>query len=64
MNTQYHTVKNFQLESGDILPELKIAYHTFGVQNANQDNVVWAFHALSANSNVLDWWPEIGRAHV
>ena len=57
MNTQYHTVKNFQLESGDILPELKIAYHTFGVQNANQDNVVWAFHALSANSNVLDWWP-------
>ncbi|MCF6214439.1 MAG: homoserine O-acetyltransferase [Flavobacteriaceae bacterium] len=57
MNKQYYTVKNFELESGVTMPELKIAYHTFGERNESQDNVVWAFHALSANSNVLEWWP-------
>jgi len=57
MNNKYHNIKKFVLESGAILPELKIAYQTFGNLNANKSNVVWAFHALSANANVLEWWP-------
>ncbi len=57
MSTQYHNVKNFVLESGKILLELKIAYQTFGAINSDKSNVVWAFHALSANANVLEWWP-------
>ena len=23
-----------------------------------KDNVVWVCHALTANSDVLDWWPD------
>lgn len=47
----------FVLESGRELPELKIAYHTFGEWNPEKSKVVWVFHALSANSDVMEWWP-------
>lgn len=47
----------FQLESGAVLPELEIAYHTYGELNASRDNVIWVCHALTANSDVADWWP-------
>lgn len=56
MNT-YHSSKPFLLESGDFLPEIDIAYHTFGTLNEKKDNVVWVCHALTANSDVTDWWP-------
>jgi homoserine O-acetyltransferase/O-succinyltransferase len=49
----------FELEGGQTLPELTIAYHTFGTLNANKSNVVWICHALTANSNPLDWWDGI-----
>lgn len=49
----------FLLESGKMLKQLTVAYRTFGKLNSTKDNVVWVFHALTANSNVLDWWPEI-----
>ena len=54
----------FQLETGETLPELTIAYHTFGRLNDDRSNVVWVCHALTANSDVADWWPgtvESGR---
>ena len=54
----------FELETGHTLPELRIAYHTYGTLNAAKDNVVWVCHALTANSDVADWWPhtvETGR---
>lgn len=47
----------FQLESGKKLPGLEISYHTFGNLNTQKDNVIWVCHALTANSDVLDWWP-------
>lgn len=47
----------FGLENGAELPELRIAYHTFGQKNKDLSNVVWVFHALTANSNPLEWWP-------
>lgn len=47
----------FQLERGGELPGLKIAYHTYGALNPKGDNVVWVCHALTANSEVADWWP-------
>lgn len=49
----------FQLESGKSLPALHLAYHTFGTLNKNKSNVVWVFHALTANSNPVEWWPGI-----
>ena len=47
----------FELECGYVLPELTIAYDTFGQMNAERSNVIWVCHALTANSDVADWWP-------
>ncbi len=52
----YRHDSRFELESGDDLPCLEIGYHTYGRLNAAKDNVVWVCHALTANSDVLDWW--------
>lgn len=52
---QHH--EPFTLENGQSLPELTIAYHSYGQLNANKDNVVWICHALTANSDVAEWWP-------
>ena len=47
--------KRFPLENGLSLPQLDIAYHTYGTFNADKSNVVWVSHALTANSDVFDW---------
>ncbi|WBA41628.1 homoserine O-acetyltransferase family protein [Hymenobacter canadensis] len=46
-----------RLENGALLPQVEVAYQTYGRLNAARDNVVWVCHALTANANVLDWWP-------
>ncbi len=61
MNT-YHYKKPFPLESGETLKEVDIAYHTYGTLNEEKDNVVWVCHALTANSDVEDWWPHTVEA--
>lgn len=48
----------FPLECGAVLPSIRLAYHTYGKLNPNGDNVLWVCHALTANSDVADWWPE------
>ncbi|HVZ57816.1 MAG TPA: homoserine O-acetyltransferase [Chitinophagaceae bacterium] len=53
----YHTGQPFRLESGEQLPGLTIAYHTYGTLNERRDNVVWICHHLTANSDVASWWP-------
>ena len=49
----------FELESGIILPGFQLAYTTMGGLNADKTNVLWVFHALTANSNVIEWWPQL-----
>lgn len=58
----YHSSEPFALERGGTLPELDIAYHTYGTLNERRDNVVWVCHALTANSDVADWWPHTVEA--
>ncbi|HEY5327634.1 MAG TPA: homoserine O-acetyltransferase [Mucilaginibacter sp.] len=48
--------KPFKLESGKQLKQLEIGFNTYGTLNKNRDNVVWVCHALTANSDVFDWW--------
>lgn len=48
-----------QLQAGDILNGIEIAYSTYGKLNEAKDNVVWVCHALSGNSEVHDWWAGI-----
>jgi homoserine O-acetyltransferase len=53
-----------QLESGETLAGARVAYRTWGQLNATRDNVVWVCHALTANDDVLDWWPGLfGEGH-
>ena len=44
------------LDCGAVLPEVRIAYHTYGTMNEDRSNVIWVCHALTANSDVADWW--------
>ncbi|HEX8514962.1 MAG TPA: homoserine O-acetyltransferase [Bacteroidia bacterium] len=44
------------LENGKTLPAVEIAYRTYGSLNSRKDNVIWICHALTANSDVADWW--------
>jgi len=49
--------KPFTLESGRTINNLRLAYTTLGKLNATGDNVIWIFHALTGNSNPVEWWP-------
>lgn len=60
----FHFNQPFKLEAGQTLPELKIAYHTYGTLSTTS-KVVWVCHALTANSDAADWWKGvIGQGEV
>lgn len=54
--------KPFRLERSGTLPGITVAYHTFGRLNSHRSNAVWVMHALTANSDVADWWPHTVEA--
>lgn len=56
--TYFHK-SEFRLESGKTIPELAIAYCTYGTLNAAKDNVIYVCHAITANADVADWWPNM-----
>lgn len=56
---QYFHPKPFKLESGKSIENPVLAYHTFGEINEKRSNIVWVFHALTANSDVPDWWTSL-----
>jgi homoserine O-acetyltransferase/O-succinyltransferase len=61
----FHYEHRFELESGETLPEVTIAYHTYGTLNAGKSNVVWVCHALTANADAATWWEGVvGNDHV
>lgn len=52
----YESKQPFVLETGVILPELTIAYHTYGTWKGAATKVVWVCHALTASADCADWW--------
>jgi len=52
----YKHKEEFKLENGEVLPGLEIAYNVYGKLNDRKDNVVWVSHALTASSDVFEWW--------
>lgn len=52
----YKSAEPFYLESGERIEQLEIAFHTYGDFDPHNNNVVWVCHALTANSDVFDWW--------
>ena len=55
-NVQFTKAEPFVLESGSTLQDYRVQYSTYGRLNADNSNVVWVFHALTANSLVHEWW--------
>jgi homoserine O-acetyltransferase len=61
----YKHTEQFVLESGEFLPQIEIAYTTYGQLNVDKSNVVWICHAFTANSDPAEWWPEmVGEGRV
>lgn len=54
---QYQLNGDFLLESGKVLSGLRLGYTTYGKINTKRNNVIWIFHALTANSDPDEWWP-------
>lgn len=57
MTSIFNYNKTFELESGEALPGFHLAYTTHGKHDPVKNNVVWIFHALTANSDPAEWWP-------
>lgn len=52
---KHFKTKDFILESGTKISDINIAYQIFGDFSPNK-RIVWVCHALTANSDVEDWW--------
>ena len=57
MKEQIFQLPDLQLESGETLTGVHVSYQTWGQLNEERTNVVWVCHALTANADVLSWWP-------
>ncbi len=55
------SVGDLACRTGGILPDVQVAYETWGALNADMSNAVLACHALSGDSHAIGWWsPLIG----
>ena len=52
-------IDNFTFEAGGSVSNIEVVYHTSNRDYQPRDRVVWLCHALTANSNPMDWWPEM-----
>ncbi len=53
---EYILPGSFALDSDEELQQPVIAYSTYGQLSEERDNVILVCHALTANSQVHDWW--------
>lgn len=53
-----HIAEPFKFEVGETINGIDIVYHTSGSYSHGKP-VVWICHALTANSDAEDWWPEM-----
>lgn len=59
MNKQtltYQYTGTLVLESGKSINDFPLTYTTLGKMNEEKSNVIWIFHAMTANSDPSDWW--------
>lgn len=54
--TTYYYKGALELESGKSINDFPLNYTTIGELSKEKDNVVWIFHAMTANSDPSDWW--------
>ncbi|MHA3684373.1 homoserine O-acetyltransferase MetX [Leucobacter sp. HY1908] len=66
---QFAAIGSLTTEAGEELPNVRIAYETFGELNDARDNAILVFHALTGDSHLMGpagpghptdgWWSEI-----
>jgi homoserine O-acetyltransferase len=57
MNQIFKYPYPLSLEFGEVLPEIQIQYSYYGHYIPGKSRVIWVCHALTANAEVMDWWP-------
>ena len=56
---RHELTARLELEAGGILPAARVVYHTSHETWDGRRRVIWICHALTANSDPEDWWPEM-----
>jgi len=56
---QFIKIGYLLLENGETLPDITIAYQTWGTLNADKSNAILINHAMTGWSDVTGWWPQM-----
>ena len=56
---EYIHKENFEFEAGGSIEGLKVVYHCSEKPYEKGQKVIWICHALTANSDAQDWWPQL-----
>lgn len=61
--SQFYTLPEpFECRAGEIIPEVRLAYETYGELNEAKDNAVLVFHALSGSQHATGTCPDVPEA--
>jgi len=53
---------NLRLESGDVIPNFRMSYVTFGTLNSDKSNAILSLHGLRAHRESQSFWAGPGKA--
>ena len=56
---QFTNIGDLAIESGEVIPNVVIAYQSYGNLNATKDNAILVNHAWTGWSDVEGWWPNM-----
>lgn len=59
LGASIHELGDLELENGDILPDVRIAYRSWGRLDATGTNAVVVCHALTGSQDVDLWWRDL-----